>query len=235
MRKQVILYDDQYAFYKELKSPKLMIAFVEYMFEDVEPTWFNSLEQTIRNSLLVRMNNQKWKSKAWATSRWWWRPRKNNEKTTEKQQKNNKKTTKKQEDKDILSNDNILREREEDKEKENILSSNEDNSEAEYWNKEINLIIEWVKAECNRLGVAYDKTKDREFAKFIASAKEYWGFCEKIWQWRLEFAINVLRASVQIKFWKWVCAWPKSIYQNYAEVYNETMKQKAKAKTIPKF
>lgn len=37
MRKQITLYDDQYAFYKELKSEKLLIAFVEYMFEDIEP------------------------------------------------------------------------------------------------------------------------------------------------------------------------------------------------------
>lgn len=237
MRKQITLYDDQYAFYKELKSEKLLVAFVEYMFEDVEPKWFNSLEQTIRNSLLVRMDNQKKKSKAWAKSKWWWAKEWNqNAKkiTTKQQQNNNKTTTKQQQDKDILSKDNILRERIEDKEI--ILSSNEDNSEAEtYWNQDINNLISELKEECNHLGVAYEKKDERNFAKHILTAKDYWDFAEKIWQNRIEFAKNVLRASLKIGFFKWICAWPKPIYQNYAEVYNETMKTKSKAKTIPKF
>ena len=100
MRKSITLFDDQYAFYKELKSEKLLVAFVEFMFEDIEPYDLNSMEQTIRNSLLERMNNWKWKSDAWAKSHWWWRPKKqqddlqtNNNKTTKKQQKNNKQTT----------------------------------------------------------------------------------------------------------------------------------------------
>ena len=37
MRKSIALFDDQYAFYKEFKSEKLLVAFVEYMFEDIEP------------------------------------------------------------------------------------------------------------------------------------------------------------------------------------------------------
>ena len=149
-------------------------------------------------------------------------------------QNNNKTTTKQQQDKDILSKDNILRERIEDKEI--ILSSNEDNSEAEtYWNQDINNLISELKEECNHLGVAYEKKDERNFAKHILTAKDYWDFAEKIWQNRIEFAKNVLRASLKIGFFKWICAWPKPIYQNYAEVYNETMKTKSKAKTIPKF
>lgn len=100
MRKSITLFDDQYAFYKELKSERLLVAFVEYMFEDIEPHDLNSMEQIIRNSLLERMDNWKWKSDAWAKSHWWWRPKKdqwelqtNNGKTTKKQQKNNKQTT----------------------------------------------------------------------------------------------------------------------------------------------
>ena len=80
MRKSITLFDDQYAFYKELKSEKLLVAFVEYMFEDKKPEWLNSLEETIWNSLLVRMNNQKSKSNAWAKSRWWGRPKQQAEK-----------------------------------------------------------------------------------------------------------------------------------------------------------
>ena len=106
MRSSITLYDDQYQFYKELKSEKLLIAFIEYMFENIEPEWLNSLEQTIFNSLRIRMDNQKKKAYAGAKSHWWGR----RPKTTEKQQKNNKKTTeqttKKQEVKD--NNTNVL-------------------------------------------------------------------------------------------------------------------------------
>jgi hypothetical protein len=64
MRKSITLFDDQYAFYKELKSERLLVAFVEYMFEDIEPHDLNSMEQIIRNSLLERMDNWKQKSDA---------------------------------------------------------------------------------------------------------------------------------------------------------------------------
>lgn len=113
MRKSITLFDDQYAFYKELKSEKLLVAFVEYMFEDKEPEWLNSLEQTIRNSLLVRMNTQKSKSNGWAKSRWWGRPKQQ----AEKQQKNNTKTTEEQQVKDNISKDILLKDKvkEEDK------------------------------------------------------------------------------------------------------------------------
>ena len=107
------------------------------------------------------------------------------------------------------------------------------NSEAEtYWNQDINNLIWDIKEECNRLWVAYEKKDERKFAKHILTAKEYWGFAEKIWQNRKQFALNVLKASVQIWFFKWICAWPKSIYQHYAEVYNEFVKKRPKPKAI---
>lgn len=100
MRKSITLFHDQYAFYKELKSEKLLLAFIEYMFEDKEPQWLNSIEQVIWDSLLERMDNWKYKSDAW--SKWWskshgwWRPKKqadglqnNNDETNKKQAKNN--------------------------------------------------------------------------------------------------------------------------------------------------
>ena len=211
-----------------------MVAFVEYMFEDIEPQGFNSLEQTIRNSLVVRMDNLKKKSEAGSKSHGWWRPKKTTDTTTQKQsqkqQKNNTKTTEKQqvkvEDKDKVE-DNINNKL--------SISNDIDNSKAEYWNKEINEFIDELKEECDRLWVAYEKKDERNFAKHILTAKDYWDFAEKIWQSRVEFAKNVLFVSWKIWFFKWICAWPKAIYQNYAEVYNEAMKTKSKAKTIPKF
>lgn len=142
MRKQITLYDDQYAFYKELKSEKLLVAFVEYMFEDIEPQGFNSLEQTIRNSLVVRMDNLKKKSEAGSKSHGWWRPKKTTDTTTQKQsqkqQKNNTKTTEKQqvEDKDKVE-DNINN---------NLsISSDIDKVQSTYWNEEINSCLDLIR------------------------------------------------------------------------------------------
>lgn len=110
------MYDDQYLFYKELKSKRLLIAFVEFMFEDIEPTWLNKMEKVIRNSLKIRMENQKKKSLAWSLSHWWWRKKiesnPNSELDSKNNTMNNRKTTewttKKQEDKDISISNNIL-------------------------------------------------------------------------------------------------------------------------------
>ena len=91
---------------------------------------------------------------------------------------------------------------------------------------DINNLLEQIKNTCNELWVAYDKTKDRMFAKHILTAKEYWEFCESIKQDRVEFALNILKASVVINYWKWPLTWTMKIYQNYADVYNQT-KQKS--------
>lgn len=101
--------------------------------------------------------------------------------------------------------------------------------------KEITVAINWlisdIKNRCDGLWVAYDKTKDRMFAKHILTAKEYWEFCDKIWQDRKEFAINVLKASVSINYWKWPLAWPMKIYQNYADLYNQAKSKMQKTIT----
>ena len=121
MRKQITLYDDQYKFYKTFDSKNLLIAFVEFMFEDIEPTNLNDTEKVLFDSLRLRMNNQKKKSIAWSKSRWWWRPtkqQKNNTETTEKQQKNNTETTKKQEDKDNITNVILFKNKDKEEDKE---------------------------------------------------------------------------------------------------------------------
>lgn len=113
----------------------------------------------------------------------------------------------------------------------NLLTLSKDNVETEvsnFWNKEINELITNLKEQANSLWIAYDSTKERYFAKFILTAKEYWDFCEKIWQDRTEFAVNIMKASIHINYWKWICWWPMKIYQNYSDVYNETLKFKNK-------
>ena len=80
--------------------------------------------------------------------------------------------------------------------------------------------------------VAYNKDMERQFARHILIWKEYWEFCEKIWQTRTEFAINVLRASITIGYFRWALSWTKLIYKNYAEVYNQYI-QKCKKTITP--
>ena len=95
------------------------------------------------------------------------------------------------------------------------------------WKREkIDYLISQIKSICDWMNIAYDKTMDRQFAKHILTAKEYGEFCEKIKQDRITFALNVLIASIKINYWKWPLAWPKKIYQNYADLYNQA-KQKA--------
>ena len=89
-------------------------------------------------------------------------------------------------------------------------------------NKDIdNLIIE-IKELCKEVWIAYDKSHERNFAKHILTAKEFGDFSNNLGQSRIEFAKNILKASLQINFWK-ICSWPKLIYKNYAEVYNKAL------------
>lgn len=97
---------------------------------------------------------------------------------------------------------------------------------------EINDLISKIKEVCNELWVAYNKEMERQFAKHILTAKDYGSFCEKIWQSRVEFALNVLRVSVMIGYFRGALSWPKLIYKNYAELYNQA-KQKAPKISTP--
>ena len=132
--------------------------------------------------------------------------------------------------KDIL----LLNDKEIDKEWE-ILDSIENTGIKEakqYWKPEINDLIWAIKEECNRLWVAYVKKKERNFSQLILTSKDYWELCEKLWMSRKEFALNILRASVAIWYFKWACSWPMRIYENYAEVYNLTKQKSEKNKPV---
>lgn len=113
----------------------------------------------------------------------------------------------------------------EDEEKEKSSAKKEKES---YGREDINNLIESIKNKCNELWVMYDKTKEREFSKHILTAKEFWENAEKCGMSREIFAINILVASIKIKYWKWYCNWPMKIYQNYVDVYNQTVKEKSK-------
>lgn len=102
----------------------------------------------------------------------------------------------------------------------------------QYWKPEINELIWAIKEECDRLWVAYVKKKERNFSQLILTSKDYWELCDKLWMSRKEFAVNILKASVAIWYFKWACSWPMRIYENYAEVYNLTKQKSDKNKQI---
>jgi hypothetical protein len=85
---------------------------------------------------------------------------------------------------------------------------------------QINELIKEIKQTAQTLWIAYDKTKEREFAKHLLTAIEYGKFCENVWLDRLTTAINIMKASVIKNYRRWPTAWPKAIYQHYAEIYN---------------
>lgn len=132
--------------------------------------------------------------------------------------------------KDIL----LLSDKEVDKEWEILdkLENTEIKEVKQYWKPEINDLILAIKEECDKLWVAYVKKKERNFSQLILTSKDYWELCDKLWMSRKEFAVNILRASVAINYFKWACSWPMRIYENYAEVYNLTKQRSDKNKQI---
>ena len=114
MRSEIKLFEDQYRFFKDMKSKRLLVAFVEFMFEDIEPTDLKWLEKTVFESMRKRMENSKkihdGNSKGWSNSRWGWRPEntswelewenksKTSQTTSQKQLKNNEEWSMKNED-----------------------------------------------------------------------------------------------------------------------------------------
>ena len=102
----------------------------------------------------------------------------------------------------------------------------------QYGKPEINELIWAIKEECDKLWVAYVKKKERNFSQLILTSKDYWELCDKLWMSRTEFAVNILKASVAIGYFKWACSWPMRIYENYAEVYNLTKQKSDKNKQV---
>lgn len=102
--------------------------------------------------------------------------------------------------------------------------------EQQSWNQNINELISQIRWVCESQWIMYNKDMERQFARHILTAKEFWENAEKCWMDRVKFALSIIYMSIQIKYFKWACNWPKSIYQNYADIYNQ-YKQKA-MKTI---
>ena len=111
--------------------------------------------------------------------------------------------------------DTIIQERR--KKKEEIVSK-ETELKLKPVTQDINNLIQEIKTVCDEYWLAYDKTQERNFARHILTAKEFWNFAEKVNMNRVQLAKNLVVLSQK---WYKSCAWPKDIYQNYAKCYND--------------
>lgn len=97
-----------------------------------------------------------------------------------------------------------------------------------YWNRDVNMIIDKIKEKLDYLWIAYDKSRERMFAKHLLTSKDFWEFCKRVWKTRIEACLSIIDASVMINYRKWPCSWPMKIYKEYAEVYNTFMAKQKK-------
>lgn len=98
---------------------------------------------------------------------------------------------------------------------------------------DIQELIYDIQKECEKNWIAYNTDKEREFARHILTAKQFAQFAERVGKTPHQMAISVLKASIQIWYWKWATAWPRSIYKEYAEVYNAWIQQNNKKPLSP--
>lgn len=103
--------------------------------------------------------------------------------------------------------------------------------EKEEIRNEINNLISQIKNVCETQWIMYNKDMERQFAKHILTAKEFGENAERCWMDRVKFALSIIYMSIQIKYFKWACNWPKSIYQNYVDVYNQAKSKMQKTIT----
>lgn len=209
----------------ELRA-KYLMAVVEYGLE-----WKQANDEIVK-ALMVQtqfvIDRSEWLSLS-ASERWkmWWAPTwnqnavKNFEKVSKQANKLNQANSSKNKLKQTKTSEVEYID--------NILSTNTKVLDTNSITDNINNLIKELKELANSLWIAYEKKDERNFWKHILTAKEFGEFAGKLNQTPLEFAKNIMVASVKINYWKWPCNWPRSIYQNYAEVYNQTVAKSRKA------
>ena len=210
----------------ELRA-KYLMSVVEYGLE-----WKQANDEIVR-ALMVQtqfvIDRSEWISLS-ASERWkmWWAPKwnsnavKNFEKVSKQANKLNQANSSKNKQKQTKTSE------EEYIDNTNVLSSNTKVLDTNRITENINWLITELKELANSLWIAYDKKDERNFWKHILTAKEFNEFASKLNQSPVDFAKNIMVASVKINYRKWPCNWPKAIYQNYAEVYNQTVAKSRK-------
>ncbi len=89
--------------------------------------------------------------------------------------------------------------------------------------EDINTLIKTLRETAKELWFVYDNDNERFFCKHILDSTLFWDFAQKIWKSRTETAVRIMIQSKQ--FYK-TCMWPKAIYKNYAQVYNDFVQKK---------
>lgn len=102
----------------------------------------------------------------------------------------------------------------------------------EFWNNEINELLELIKWQVESLWLLYKKWKyERERAKNIITGKEFWEVCERSNMSRIEFCKNIILISVKLTFWNWKINNAETLYKHYAQVYNDAKNKKSEMET----
>ena len=204
----------------------VLLAYVNYQLYGIEPSKDNVLVYSIFAAKKFDLDKVKKDIEASVSNgKSGGRPPKTLEnlkkpKTNLKQPKVNLRETEQEQDNIIISKD-IINNSKELLIKDNILDNN--------ITEKINKLIQELKETANLIWIAYDKKDERLFARHIITAKEYGELAEKMGQSRVEFAKNIMRASVLVKYRKGACSGPKAIYQNYAEVFNKAAEKHQKS------
>ena len=87
-------------------------------------------------------------------------------------------------------------------------------------NQDVQTLIYHIKEYCKSRSMIYDSTDDRNFARHISTAKDFWEISDSIGKTRAETAIAIMELAEMDKFWRGKVCWPKSIYQNRAKILN---------------
>lgn len=102
----------------------------------------------------------------------------------------------------------------------------------EFWNKDINEVLEIIKWQVESLWLMYKKWKyERERAKNIITGKEFWEICERSNMSRIEFCKNIILISAKLTFWHWKINNAETLYKHYAQVYNDAKNKKSEMET----
>lgn len=232
MRSSIMLFNDQWNLVKELKSKKLLWAFCEYMFEDIEPKNLNKLEEILFKSLEKRMQKVKQKhdgnSLGWQKSSKRWISSKTSSdldhecKSTISQTQVND-----NEEEGILSYDNI---QEEVKDINNLSNDKLDNEVVQYGDEGINNL-------CSKISEVYKKhwltidTSNRKYAgqrvrKWeLVKAKKEW--LDSHWYEDVEQFVNdIISRAKTIKYWNWLSKISDlyGLWKHKDEILNQTHK-----------
>jgi len=175
---------------------------------------------------IISWQNRRWKAETWTPvehvfNGWWTQPQQGKErKGKERKKKDNISIPNGIDDVTVVD---VQESEEEDQKKSKKRWRSEEKKIAVYsW-------IDAMQKYCDSIGVAYKSEEERIYMNHILHAKAFGEHCEKIKMDRLQYAKNIILASMQLKYLKWgVASWPKEVYLRHEEVFNEAQKEKAK-------